>query len=334
MANIESEQVAEDRTWSLDELARAFDPAASDTVFVSGSRLEGLGNQRSDYDLYVIQKEGYGGLPFVTVVVNKSYAVYESFSQSHVARVADTLNTLSTTDFPSVWRISWNDLEFYYRVVIGRALTNEAEFKRLQAGFERAVIERCVHVWTGLRSVVHQQQAERQLEQGRPIAAYVSAQQAAAAAVDSFLAARGEAYPGFKWRFEKLRRAGPSCAGVEQRWWSLKALGTRRPDDYVAEVVAFCRELGMPAFAGWSVDQVPCRPMATARLVAVENDVFIAENKTTLFRLSEAGRRIWDWLGDYPTRSDVARRAEAEALMSADEAHRLLAALEEHGLLQ
>lgn len=334
MSQVKSDQASAARTPSLDELARAFDPAASDTVFVSGSRLEGLGNQRSDFDIYVIQKDGYRGLPFVTLVLDKSYVVYESFSQSHVARVAQTVNTLPTSDFPSVWRLSWNDLEFYYRVLIGRALTNEAEFTQLQAPFRRDVIERCVHVWAGLRCAVHLQQAERQLGHGRRIAAYVSAQHAAAAAVDSFLATRGESYPGFKWRFEKLQRCGGTCAEVRQRLWDLKAFGTRRPDEYVAEVRAFCEDLGMLAFKDWSVEHLPCTPAATARVVTLDSHIFIADNKTTLFRLTGPGRRVWEWLGDCPTRSALAVRAESEHVMSADEVHGFLAALEEHGLIR
>src|SRR5215470_7039397 len=144
MPNAVEQAASESQSPTLAKLASAFGPNRDDIVFVSGSRLEGLGNEKSDYDVYVVQKDGRGGPPFVTIVLDGSYVVYETFNQSHFVRVADTLNALSPSDFAGVWKVSWHDLECYYRVVIGSPLGNAAAFAELQRRFNRQAIDACV----------------------------------------------------------------------------------------------------------------------------------------------------------------------------------------------
>lgn len=319
---------------SLEELARAFAARPDDIVFVSGSRLEGLGNERSDYDLYVIQPDGDETPPFVTMVLDGAYLVCETFSYSHAARVAATINATRPGDFSAVWSLSWFEVEFYYRVLIGHPLANPQAYADLKGKFQKPVIDRCVHAWCGLRAAVHLEEADRKRAINKMKGAYTSAQQAAAAATDSFLAARGESYTSFKWRFEKLRRCVGESDEMFRRAWHLKSLGARDIGDYIDEVKAFCTELGMEAFRSWSLANVIYRPANTARLMVVGGVPYIIDNRNTLYQLTDAGRRMWSWVNGSTGRGELIRRAGTEAVMSEPEADAFLFALAEHGLIQ
>lgn len=304
---------------TLERLVEAFDPRESDIVFLSGSRLEGFGNEHSDYDLYVVQPSGFSGLPFITVVLDGQYAVCETFSAAHVTRVAETLNGMDTANAASVWRLSWFDLEFYYRVLIGKALTNAGAFLEMKRHFRKEVIDACVQAWCGLRAVCHLEEARRKLAVGKRIGAYMSAQQASSAAVDSFLAEHGESYPGFKWRFEKLQRRFGESDSAFRSAWSLKSLGTRTVDEYVAEVGRFCDDLGMRRFDGWSLGDVVHRRVETATVLTLQGRPYVVENRNRLYELTDAGRTLWDWIDGSTPRRELMARATGAGLMAEEE---------------
>jgi hypothetical protein len=318
----------------LGRLAAAFDPLATDIVFVSGSRMEGLGNSTSDFDLYVVQSEKYTGDPFVTVVLDAQYAVYEIFSLAHATRVATTLNAIDRNDYRQIASLSLFELEFYYRVLIGRALTSHHSFEQLRDSFRRSTIDECVATWCGLRSVVLLGEARQKLALCREAGAYVAAQQAAAAALDSFLAAHGQSYPGFKWRFEKLLRIVPKTSPDFKRAWDIKSLGRRDVSQYLDAVAEFCRDMGMQAFESWSLNDVMCRQAKTAQAIVVNGQCFIVENKTTLFELDEASSKLWQWIATPTRRGDLLDRAEQEQVMTALEVDEVLFDLAMHGLLR
>jgi hypothetical protein len=325
---------SDSRSPSLAQLASAFRADHEDIVFVSGSRLEGLGNEKSDYDVYVVQKDGRGGPPFVTIVLDGAYVVYETFNLGHFVRVADTLNAIRPDDFAAVWNVSWFDLECYYRVLIGSALSNASAFADLQCRFARPVIDACVETWCALRAVARFDEARRKAALGKTRGAYLSAQLAAWAALDSYLASQGQSYPSFKWRYEKLKRLCRETDPFFTRAWDLKALGSRTVESYLDDVAAWLDELNFQRFAGWSIGRVTPRKIDTVSLVRLDGAAYLVANKNALFELTPAGEQVWNWIDGRTDRATLTDRAAAASIMAGPELDRFLFELEERSLLK
>jgi hypothetical protein len=334
MPNVVDRTESESRSPSLAQLANAFGPDRDDIVFVSGSRMEGLGNEKSDYDVYVVQKDGRGGPPFVTIVIDGAYVVYETFNHAHFVRVADTLNAVAPSDFAAVWSVSWFDLEGYYRVLIGSALSNADAFVELRRRFSRPVIDACVEAWCGLRAVVRLDEARRKAAIDKTRGAYLSAQLAAWSALDSFLASQGQSYPSFKWRFEKLKRCCRETDPLFKRAWDLKALGSRTVDAYLTDVAAWLDELGLGRFAGWSLGRVAPRKTDTVSLIRLDGAAYLVANKNAIFELTPGGERVWNWIDGQTDRATLTQRARAASIMGEHELDRFLFELEERSLIK
>lgn len=148
-----------------------------------------------------------------------------------------------------VLSISSRDFDIYYRIATSIPIGNADQAKELKQRFHQDRVAsffafRCgVAAATELQKAAIYRAARDRLEES------LCLQRAVEWALDSYLAANGEAYPNRKWRFEKLRRRFGVGAPLYRNAWQLKApapprqLASYRRKSYkLIESLGVCRE--------------------------------------------------------------------------------------------
>jgi hypothetical protein len=311
-----------------------------DIVFVSGSLVEGFGNENSDLDLFLVRAEGERTedprLVLSTVGVEGAYVDYEVYNQANMAAIAARINGTAVDDLRSVWELPLDRIDLYYRTAVAQAAHNEPALKLLQRDFDREVAARVLRVWTALRSAWKLNDARESLDEGLVQPALVSAQAAAAYAADSYLATQGEAYPNLKWRYEKIARRFGRDSALYRRLWALKSPGDRDPAAYLDEVAGFCTEMGVTEYE-WSTDSLLLSQARDVRLFSVGRRRLLVQNKTLLFELNPMAVSVWKALAKAQTRPQLveatarrwkltygAARSEVNALLRTWRRYRLV----------
>lgn len=305
-------------------IAREIITGPEDVVFVSGSLVEGFGNENSDLDLFLVRKEGEATpdprLVLATVGVEGAYVDYEVYNQANMAAISAAINGTDVAGFRAVWETSLDRIDLYYRTAIAEPAYNAPGLRLLQRDFDREVAARLLAVWAGLRSAVKLQEARGSLDAGHARPALVAAQAAAAYACDSYLASEGEAYPNLKWRFEKIQRRFGRDSALYRRMWALKAPGTRGVTSYLDDVSAFCREMGVDRYAGWGPDSLLLSQGREACLFRIGARRLLVQNKALLFELDAFGAWLWGALGRPVTRPALVGRAARRWKLSPESA--------------
>jgi hypothetical protein len=318
-------------SFPIDRIAREIITAPEDVVFVSGSLVEGFGNENSDLDLFLVRHEGEvtpdPRLVLSTVGFEGAYVDYEVYNQANMAIIARRINETDVTDFRAVWETSLDRLDLYYRTAIAEPAHNPDGLRTLQRRFDRDVAARLLQAWAGLRSVVRLQEARESLDGGYAPQALVAAQAAAAYAADSYLASQGEAYPNLKWRYEKIARRFGRESDLYQRLWALKSPGNRGVTDYLADVAAFCDEMGMARYASWGVDDLLLSRAPDVKRFRIGGRALLVQNRTLTFELSPAADQAWQALRRPLTRPQLIERMAKRWRVDPDEASREVVAL-------
>lgn len=295
-----------------------------DIVVISGSRIEGLGNRRSDIDVFLIFATDldrlFRGPRAFVLEAEETYLDYESYALEEVRDVASRLNRLSPDAFEAIRSLTLTDLDFYYRMAIAQPCANEQGFRALQADFTKETLARLLHVWTGLRSATELHCTHELWTANRVEAAFLAASDAVAWAVDSFLALHGEAFPSLKWRFEKLQRVFGATSDVYLKAWDLKSLGTREISGYIAEVTQFCEELGMGKFLVQVFHDIKPRRSPLTHLFKVVERYYLVQNKMRIYETNLTGKYIWEHIDGQSSVSEIATKLAQAFNMSAEEA--------------
>jgi hypothetical protein len=300
---------------SEEEIVSAFASEADDIAFVSGSREEGFGNAHSDYDVFLLRAAETETMLLISFLP-ETYIDCEIHWVRAAKDTATKLKSISPDDFRAVWDLPLDELDFYYRLLIGRPVLRRDAFRAIQAEFDKPTIERVVCVWSGLHARTALQKSNTLALVGQSRAAYFAAQDAAAHAIDSFLARQGESYTSFKWRFEKLQRLLGPGSDLYRRAWSLKALGPRSIDAYRSDVAALCADCGVRQFDAWSLNDVVYKVSPTARVVNFDGKRYVIQNKIRVYELSPQGAIVWQAIDGTSQRREVARRAFVDGSMS------------------
>jgi Coenzyme PQQ synthesis protein D (PqqD) len=299
-------------SFPAERIAREIITAPEDVVFVSGSLVEGFGNDNSDLDLFLVRHEGERTpdprLVLATVGVEGAYVDYEVYNQANMAAISVAINTTDVTNFRAVWETSLDRIDLYYRTAVADPVHNPEGLRLLQHDFDRGVAARLLQTWTGLHSVVRLQEARQSLDAGYAPQALVSAQAAAAYAADSYLASEGEAYPNLKWRYEKIERRFGGDSALFRKLWALKSPGTRGVPAYLHEVRAFCDEMGMGRYVAWDVDALLLSQAREVRLFPLGQRNLLVQNKTMLFELNAFAVSVWRTLRRPLTRTQLIQR--------------------------
>jgi hypothetical protein len=320
-------------SFPTERIAREIVAGPDDIVFVSGSLVEGFGNENSDLDLFLIRHEGEATpdprLVLATVGVEGAYVDYEVYNQANMARISGAINATDVTDFRTVWETSLDRIDLYCRTAVGEAAFNPEGLRLLQRQFDRKVAARLLQTWAGLRSVVKLQESRESFDAGRAQQSLIAAQAAAAYACDSYLASQGEAYPNLKWRYEKIARRFGRDSRLYRRIWRLKSPGARGVPAYIDDVASFCDEMGMAEYEAWGIDELLLSQSREAKLFAIGGRSILVENKAMAFEMGAPAVQAWRALRRPLTRPQLVERMAKRWQVSAEEA-----AHEVDGLLQ
>ncbi|GEM_PF-3662979 len=273
---------------------------AEDVVLFNGSRVEGFGNVRSDVDLYVITPPGVRRAVPVHVDLDGFKLNVSMYSQDVMDRLAAQINAIDINDHVAVVALPRNNIDRYYRVPSSIVMHNAAGAARLRQHFSLDHAVGLYQRWSGLQAVRALDEAHTAA--GSPVTATLHARRAFAFALDSFLAAHGEAFPSPKWRFEKLARCVGPADPLFRRAWALKSPGWPPPEAYVAQCAALCDELGA---GGLPLPPVRYTAKPSARLFQILGEAFLVRHKTFLYRLTPEAEAVWSLVAEERTRDEV-----------------------------
>jgi hypothetical protein len=177
--------------------------APGDTLVLSGSLVEGLGNPRSDLDFYLIADAPEA----VRMAMSQSsYVDCELVPPESLDRLADSLSK-SLDGFASA-AVELSDIDRYYRISIGfRVVTGAPRHREILERFDKNQACSALRSWASLRSLAYSARARIAAADGAVRRAAVFARDAAIHRVVAELADRGEGYASLKWTMEKAQRA-------------------------------------------------------------------------------------------------------------------------------
>ncbi len=322
---------------AVDAIVQTVVSSPDDIAYISGSLMEGFGNPSSDIDIFLITagEPDYHG-PFGSVL-GDYYLDLEVFTNSGMRELSSRLNALDPRDFREVWLTPLADLDLYYRTLIGEARHNPDGFEALHSGFRHDVIERLLTSWCGLRYAASLQHGREEFSGGRSVNAALAGQAAAASALDAYLAARGEAFPSLKWRFQKLARLHGAGSDLYVRAWAMKAAGSRDADAYLEDVAKFAVELGVEKYEAWTLDDVPLQKIGESQSYEIAGDGYIVQNQRFVYAVAPGLRDVFDRLSDGPATREVLLRelnARSTASDAAAEVQDAIASLQARGLIR
>ncbi len=232
---------------SLDEidvrLRGQCDVSMEDTVFVAGSLVEGIGNARSDVDVFVVAAESirssreplilrFGGL---TIDV-------ETQTLAHVDALITSLErqVASGDVVAASSALSRSEVEFLHRVCVSRPLQDAGRLGRW-----KAIVRECMPTLIVRRALVsadgHHVDCVGAAEDRDWESAALMAQHCADSAADALLAATGCTSEAPKWRMRRLRRIDRGSAELGMlgggSWENpadeyLRLTLSKRPDEF------------------------------------------------------------------------------------------------------
>ncbi len=265
----------------------------SDIAFVSGSHQAGLANSTSDYDLFIIYREGLERLthgPTQFVLQNPLRRVdLERDGFDEIVEAAERINALSDNPTPaSVRHLPFDDFDLYYRTLMGKPLANAAGFDALLSHLDKERCERVYSAWNQWQSGVELARARSLLAQGRSEAAFGAVRMALRQAVNAQVAAEGLGWPNPKWAFVKLERLYGRDSDVVREAWRLNGLGGRSVAEHVARVEAFCAARGVPRLRSTPVAALTPAWSGEAVHVSIQYRPYLVYRRQKVFELDEA----------------------------------------------
>lgn len=240
---------------SLDELIGDIDLHDGETLFWSGSWVEGFANSRSDLDLYLVSagQNRSSGVPEVTGPGMPEMLMTITPGRTRVDLTVAPLELLATAgkflagfdgegDYPRAWSDSFR--EFVHRLDIGLPLANEErfaevrrliDFDRFRSYLKRFYQNRADSLFEDVQGL---------LDEGDAVSAYFTARQRMEAALDMYLAAHGETNTRVdKWRWKKLTRLLNEDDPIAHRFLECEAVGESQIND-MSKLTTLCLQLG------------------------------------------------------------------------------------------
>ena len=326
---------------NLDEIARHVLAACEGwgidrqcVVIAHGSRVEGFANADSDVDLWVVSPPGLTP-PLLPVFewVSGFRVQPESLSWDSLGVLANRINALDIGRNEDVLSVSARDVDLYYRVATSIPLfgADQADDLKRQFHCDRVAslfARRCgIAAATELRKAEVYRAARDRFEES------LCLQRAVEWALDSHLAANGEAYPNRKWRFEKLRRRFGTGTPLFRDAWQLKSLPPLQTlSSYRRRCYRLIRSLDVP----FEPQKVAPKRLRRGEIVRVGGRTFLVVPDTAVYLLAPHGAVLWELADGQNTCDDLINRmtsAEASRREAADIVFGWLAECRSHGLI-
>lgn len=282
---------------------------AKDTVFITGSRAEGLGNKFSDVDLHIVSDACDNPLgdwfPILIPTDLGFYVELRIYHHEQMRQLSSKINQMSPDDFDEVHSVTFGDLDLYYRTAIGEPIVNPQVFRALQSEFNKEVHAKVHEVRNGLACQAVLAQVEMALQDNDVEAAYFLVQEALGYAVDSILAAHGENYVSWRWRFEKLARAFGTSSDIYQKALRFRSLGEADFIEFIQQGTQFCQDLGMGRFSKTQIDTPRIRQMPHVRIIEALDRFYMVQDEVYIYELSPEARYLWGLLDGLHTETDL-----------------------------
>jgi hypothetical protein len=195
-----------------------------DVLFVSGSLAEGLGNEKSDLDLFLLTPRTdiqFTSLNDVTVVVGPCVVDIRVVQHAAVEELLGHFDRWARQ--PRMARKAFefveDDRRLLHRLKIGQALFGEDDFGRLQSRIDAADLARHKLDWARHLAEAIQVDLAGLLVERDPYTMLFAAQDLLGQTIDGLLAGHGFTNPGQKWRARQL--------GLLPDTWELDLPGRR-----------------------------------------------------------------------------------------------------------
>lgn len=242
--------------FSSDEVSRLLSTVGArddSCVFVSGSLVEGYGNQGSDIDVFVVGerpgKTVIASLPECDVDVMEIGGVrydVEYWSPDAVDKLLERLEALEFDGECYPVHLSPDELQFCHRLRIGIPIAGQERFDQLIATLATERLLGYIVFFAHADYDDAVDDALSALDAGDLRTSITCSRIALEAAIDCCLALRGDTSTKGKWRWRRLSRLEVEPSIIE-RFWSLwvaaPASEAEQQGGYVEECVSFCSDL-------------------------------------------------------------------------------------------
>lgn len=185
--------------------------------YLAGSLIEGIGNTRSDIDVYAIADGSPRHATFADVVIGDYKGVtldIEFVASATIERLLDRLSQYPPDALRdhrvSATAFSFGELKVLHNLAIGHPILSESEFEELRQRCDEVALARVNFDRHQAYLGVLQDDALGFLEQGQLDAARCILRQMRSHLTGLLLAANGNTNPAEKWHFAALKRLGKS----------------------------------------------------------------------------------------------------------------------------
>jgi hypothetical protein len=248
---------------TLDEIPAKIEiPEDTVSVFVSGSLVAGWGHMTSDVDLYVITTAPADIIPTTTtnlclsarplpvVIEYGPGGMRYDVEYWTVAQVDDLLAAVrdpGNKDYRAMARPGYEDIDCFYRLSIGMALTGDEWLSAAKEHLAESVLPEFLAYLEFDEADNFIEDASGLLRAGDQQSALLAARMALGHAVDGYLFRRGSLSPAAKWRYRKLAELPDGALSLDV-FWRLETMRDLDPNDvhpWVTEVLRTCQSLMM-----------------------------------------------------------------------------------------
>jgi hypothetical protein len=183
-----------------------------DTLYLSGSVVEGIGNKTSDLDAFLVTERRIESYTFDNTIILpfRTFAVdIEVWDYSQVSTLVQTLCSLPASedrDPRKVLRFNLNELTFLHRLAIGIPIAGPEMFLDLHRSVDRRAISRIIFDQAAAIIPAQATDIAGLLDEGDFDSAVVSAQRLLGYTIDAVMAVQGNTNPSQKWRLRKVQQ--------------------------------------------------------------------------------------------------------------------------------
>lgn len=307
-----------------------------DIVYVSGSRVERIGNAHSDLDFFIVTPTEIDLLQ-QPVFQRNYYIDCEYYSLHEMEALAEELNSVDRLG--DCAHISDDSIDLYYRTAIGIPVKQSDRFYALQTRFNKSIAASVFGQLAANRSIRNFSEATVDLLLGDQLTALFRSRCAAEWATNAFLARHGEAYPGTKWRFEKAERRFGLLSPEYKRMWDVRNIGDRSVEDYLTVVGEFLTWCEVPLQQPPTAEHVLISRDPSVKEGYVGADAILVDADGFVCRLGPVNTAIWKDIEEPILRDTLVERLIEEGVVHpADYAsvvvYTLVARLHGRGLVQ
>jgi predicted nucleotidyltransferase len=278
-----------------------------DSMFISGSVVEGFGNKSSDVDIYIINskdimpKERMDELKIN--YTNSEIGYYNEVNTrqrvTHNA-VRDKINNLDISKAHDyAFNVQKAELSYYYRVCISVPLIENDAYAKDLIGFSKEIVAKNIEYFFGYRAYCDYINAKHYLQRGHMDEAYCYANQALHNLLDSYAAFNNECYISNKFMYDKIKRIKSNIPYGIDKITELRYLGSKDKESYCSEVFNVIENFAYKSFSIQkfmsAITDIFYRP--TGNVTSFDFIEFcISLNGKKLFRVSKECFDLINWI--------------------------------------